>query len=134
MTMNSVTLQLPESSYKRAQRAAMLLNRSIEDFLESTLNSSLPVLEDAPSNDLAIELAALSTFSDAELWRMARCQITATDEEQFQYLLETQGERSLTDDEETQLDALYHQVGRLTLIKSQAYALLQQRGHAVPQP
>lgn len=134
MAMNSVTLQLPESSYKRAQRAAMLLNRSIEDFLESMLNSSLPVLDDAPSNDLAAEMAKLSTLADAELWRIARRQITATDEEQFQYLLEAQGERPLTDDEETQLDGLYHQVGRLTLIKSQAYALLHQRGHAVPQP
>jgi len=132
--MNSVTLQLPESSYKRAQRAAMLLNRSIEDFLQSMLNSSLPVLDDAPSNDLATEMAKLSTLADAELWRIARRQITATDEEQFQYLLEAQGERPLTDDEETQLDALYHQVGWLTLIKSQAYALLHQRGHAVPQP
>jgi hypothetical protein len=134
MAMNSVTLQLPESSYKRAQRAAMLLNRSIEDFLESMLNSSLPVLDDAPSNDLAAEIAKLSTLSDADLWRVARSQMTATDEEQLHDLLDAQAERTLTEEEEAQLDALYHQVGRLTLIKSQAYALLHQRGHAVPQP
>jgi hypothetical protein len=57
--------------------------------------------------------------------------MTATDEEQFQYLLDAQAERPLTEEEETQLDTLYHQVGRLTVIKSQAYTLLHQRGHAV---
>jgi hypothetical protein len=132
--MNSVTLQLPESSYKRAQHAAMLLNRSIEDFLQSVLNSSLPVLDDAPSNDLATEMAALSTLSDAELWRVARSQMAATDEDQFHGLLDAQAERPLMEEEETQLDVLYHQVGRLTVLKSQAYALLHQRGHTVPQP
>lgn len=134
MAMNSVTLQLPENSYKRAQRAAMLLNRSIEDFLESMLNSSLPVLDDAPSNDLATEMATLSTLSDADLWRVARGQISPAEEEQFHDLLDAQAERPLTEEDEAQLDALYHQVGRLTLIKSQAYALLHQRGHSVPQP
>lgn len=76
MTMNSVTLQLPESSYKRAQRAAMLLNRSIEDFLESMVNSALPALEDASTN-LEAEMAKLPTLSDDDLWRVARSQMRA---------------------------------------------------------
>ncbi|MCI0695003.1 hypothetical protein L0337_23710 [candidate division KSB1 bacterium] len=131
--MNSVTLQLPESSYKRAQRAAMLLNRSIENVLESMLNAALPALDDAPRK-LETEMAQLPTLSDAELWHIARSQMEAEDETLFHELLEAQAERQLSTEEAGQLENLYHQAGRLLVIKSQAYALLHQRGYAVPQP
>lgn len=133
MAMNSVTLQLPESSYKRAQRAAMLLNRSIENVLESMLNAALPALEGAPRR-LETEMAQLPTLSDAELWHIARSQMGAEDEALFHELLDAQAERQLSSKEAGQLDNLYHQAGRLLVIKSQAYALLHQRGYAVPQP
>ncbi len=133
MAMNSVTLQLPESSYKRAQRAAMLLNRSIEDFLESMLNSSLPALDDAPTN-LEEEMAQLPTLSDDELWRIARSQMRAEDEALLHELLDLKAEQKLSTEEVEQLENLYHQAGRLTVLKSHAYALLHQRGYSVPQP
>ena len=131
--MNSVTLQLPESSYKRAQRAAVLLNRSIEDFLESMVNSALPALEDAPTN-LEAEMAQLPTLSDDELWRVARSQMRAEDEALLHHLLDLQGEQELSPEEAQQLENLHHQAGRLMVLKSQAYALLHERGYAVPQP
>ncbi len=133
MAINSVTLQLPDSSYKRAQRAAMLLNRSIEDLLESMLNSALPALDDTSTN-LATEMAQLPTLLDAELWRVARSQMRAEDEALLHELLDVQAERQLSTEEARQLENLYHQAGRLTLIKSQAYTLLHQRGYSVPQP
>ena len=131
--MNAITLNLPDPVYLRAQNAALLLNRSVEEFLEATLKTALPVLEDAPSN-LAAELAALATFSDAELWHAARNPMPAQDETRLHDLLDTQSERALTADEARQLESLYHLAGRLTVIKAQAYALLHQRGFSVPQP
>jgi hypothetical protein len=133
MTTNSVTLQLPESSYKRAQRAAMLLNRSIEDFLEAMLNSSLPTLDDAPTN-LEIEMAQLPTLSDDDLWRVARSQMRAEDEALLHDLLDLKAEQELSTEEAQQLKNLHHEAGRLLVLKSQAYALLHERGYSVPQP
>ena len=133
MTMNSVTLQLPESSYKRAQRAAMLLNRSIEDFLESMLNSSLPALDDAPTK-LETEMAQLPTLLDDDLWRVARSQMRAEDEALLHDLLDLKAEQKLSTEEAQQLKNLHHEAGRLMVLKSQAYALLHERGYVVPQP
>ncbi len=133
MAMNSVTLQLPESAYKRAQRAAMLLNRSIEDLLASMLNSALPALDDAPTN-LETEMAQLPTLSDDELWRVARSQMRAEDEALLHLLLDLKAEQKLSTEDAQQLKNLHHEAGRLMVLKSQAYALLHERGYAVPQP
>jgi hypothetical protein len=130
--MNSVTLQLPESLYKRAQRDAMLLNRSIEDLLASMLNSAFPAVEEI-STDLEAEMASMTTLSDAELWRVARSQMREEDEALLHELLDLKAERNLSNEEAQKLDALHHEAGRLLVLKSQAYALLHERGYSVPQ-
>jgi hypothetical protein len=131
--MNSVTLQLPDSSYKRAQRAAMLLNRSIEDLLASMLNSALPALDETSTN-LETEMAQMPTLPDDELWRIARSQMRAEDEALLHDLLDLKAEQKLSTEEAQQLKNLHHEAGRLMVLKSQAYALLHQRGYSVSQP
>lgn len=130
MTTNSVTLNLSDTIFQRARRAAALLNRSIEEVLESTLDTSLPVLDDSPT-DLAADLAKLPTLTDAELWQVARSKMTPEHEALLHQLLDTQSERQLTPNEARQLEALRRQAGQLTLMKSQAYALLHERGYPV---
>jgi hypothetical protein len=133
MTMNSVTLQLPESLYKRAQRDAMLLNRSIEDLLASMLNSAFPAVEKI-STDLEAEMASMTTLSDADLWRVARSQMREEDEAVLHELLDLKAEQNLSNEEAQKLDDLHHEAGRLLVLKSHAYALLHERGYSVPQP
>ncbi len=133
MAMNSVTLQLPESAYKRAQRDAMLLNRSVEDLLASMLNSALPALDDTSTN-LDEEMAQLAALSDAELWSIARSQMREEDEALLHDLLDLKAEQNLSTEEAQQLKNLHHEAGRLLVLKSQAYALLHERGYSVPQP
>ncbi len=133
MPVKSVTLKLSDTIYKRARRAATLLNRSIEEVLESTLNTALPELEDAPA-ELAAEMAKLPELSDSQLWQVARRQMEVARETLLYDLLDAQAERSLTSEEVRQLEKLRHQAGRLMVLKSQAYALLHQRGYPVPQP
>jgi hypothetical protein len=121
MMTNSITLNLPDTIFQRAKLAAKLLNRSIEEVLESTLSTSLPVLDDTPT-DLAADLAKLPTLTDAELWQVARSKMAPEHEALLHQLLDTQSERQLTANEARQLEALRQQAGKLTLIKSQAYA------------
>lgn len=131
--MNSVTLQLPESLYKRAQRDAMLLNRSIEDLLASMLNSAFPAVEETTTN-LETEMASMTALSDAELWRVARSQMREEDEALLHELLDLKAEQKLSNEEAQRLEELHHEAGRLLVLKSQAYALLHERGYSVPQP
>ncbi|MCK6621903.1 MAG: hypothetical protein HUU32_18560 [Calditrichaceae bacterium] len=109
------------------------MNRSIEEVLESTLNTALPELEDAPA-ELAAEMAKLPELSDSQLWQVARRQMEVARETLLYDLLDAQAERSLTSEEVRQLEELRHQAGRIMVLKSQAYALLHQRGYPVPQP
>lgn len=131
--MSSITLTLPEPLYQRAQRAATLLNRSLEEVLQSTLNNSLPALDDGPT-DLAPEMAKLPSLRDVDLWLVARGQMQPHDEALLHELLDLQTERPLDPEETQQLENLRHEAGRLMVLKSQAYALLHQRGYSVPQP
>ncbi len=133
MPVKSITLKLSDTIYQRARRAATLLNRSIEEVLESTLNTALPELEDTPA-ELAAEMAKLPALSDIQLWQVARCQMEAARETLLYDLLDAQSERPLTSEEARQLEELRHQAGQLMVLKSQAYALLHQRGYPVPQP
>lgn len=133
MATNSITINLPDTVYQRARRAATLLNRSVEELLEATIDTTLPSLDEAPA-DLATEMAKLPLSTDAELWQAARSRMDAEDEALLHDLLDTQAERQITNDEARQLEALRNQAGRLTLIKSQAYSLLHQRGYPVPLP
>jgi hypothetical protein len=131
--MNAITLELPDALYKRAQRAAALLERPVKDVLESALNQALPVLDEAPA-DVAADMARLPGLPDDELWRVARSEMAPDREVLLHRLLDKQAGQKLNAKEKKQLRELHRQAGRLTVLKSQAYALLHQRGFPVPQP
>lgn len=54
--------------------------------------------------------------------------MSVQDQEAFQRLSQTQGERSLTADEHARLEAFRQDFARLTLRKARAHALLSLRG------
>ncbi len=58
------------------------------------------------------------------LWQIAQSQMPEEDQEIFQQLSQTQGERSLTPTEDAGLEALRRDFARVTLRKARAYALL----------
>ena len=70
MTLQSVTLQLPESVYQRAKHAADALQQPVEDLIIDTLISTLPVLDDVPA-EMVSEIAAMTHLSDEALQGLA---------------------------------------------------------------
>lgn len=123
--MTTVTLNLPEPILQRANKAAAVLHRSLEEVLAATLASALPDVEDAP-DDMQAELLQMTWLDDRELLNIAHGQMP--DREQIQ--LATLGNRldRLTDQERQALQALRESYGRITLRKARAYALLSLRG------
>ena len=49
MTVQTVTLNMPEALYQRAKQAADVLKRPVEDIIVDTLASTLPLLDDVPA-------------------------------------------------------------------------------------
>lgn len=73
-------------------------------------------------------VARMTWLNDHELWAIARSTITEEQQNQLYYLTELQTQRPLTPEEQTTLETLRQEYGRVTLRKARAYALLSLRG------
>ncbi len=129
MTVQSVTLRLPETVMRRARQTASALQRPLEELLTGLVTAALPDVEDAPL-EVQAELARMTWFSDQELWSIARSTMPVEQQEQLRSLADLQTIRALTPAEQEALDNLRLEYGRVTLRKARAYALLSLRGGA----
>jgi hypothetical protein len=127
MTVQSVTLQLPEAIMRRAKHAADALQRPLEEMLTDMLTATLPDVENVPI-EMQGELARMTWLSNQELWTIAQSMMADDRQKQLQNLVELQIERPLTQREQITLDQLRQEYGRVTLYKARAYALLSLRG------
>jgi predicted anti-sigma-YlaC factor YlaD len=125
--MATITLTLPDRTMTQAQQAAVALQRPVEEVLRDLLAAVLPTVDDAPT-ELQAALLRMTWLETPELWRIARGHMSAEAQEQLQQLSHLQGHRLLTPEEQTQLDVLRQEYGRVTLLKARAYALLSLRG------
>lgn len=85
MTIQSVTLQLPDKVMRRARQAARVLNSPVEDVLAATLAATLPDVEDAPL-ELQSELARMTWLNDQALWQIARGNLDSSQQTELQTL------------------------------------------------
>lgn len=127
----SVTLPVPPSVYRIAQRTAEATSRSIEKVLVDVLSAASPISDDLPL-ELQAELDALALISDDELWKIARSTFPADRRRQYDRLLEKNSASTLTPVERERLKELRLESERLMLQKAHAYALLKWRGHILP--
>jgi len=131
MTVQTITLRLPESLYRTARQMALVTKRPIETVLQDSLAAILPPLDDV-GPDEAVELAGLALLNDPALWGEARALMTQAEQTEMQDLLARQGQGPLQPAEQSRLQELMHVYGRLTVRKAHAYLLLARRGYRVP--
>jgi hypothetical protein len=131
MTLQTITLRLPEPLFRTARQMAQVTKRPIEAVLQDGLAAMLPPLDDV-GPDEAAELAGLASLNDAALWREARTLMTTSEQAETRTLLERQSEGALRSDEQPRLQELLQLYGRLMVRKAHAYLLLARRGYRVP--
>ena len=95
MTVQTITLRLPEPLYRTARQIAQVTKRPIETVLQDSLSAVLPPLDDVEPNEAA-ELARLALLDDAALWGEARTLMTRAEQTELQDLLDRQGSKALT--------------------------------------
>lgn len=127
MNFQTVTLNMPVPVYQRALRAAEALRRPMEEIIVEALRVALPPLDDVPP-EMVSGLAAMSAWSDDDLWKTASGVMSTKQQNRLRKLSATQQKRSLNLDETKELNELRQAYGQFTLRKAQAYALLRQRG------
>jgi plasmid stability protein len=130
MVQQTVTVHLPDVIYRQVQQRASRMRHSVEDELVAVVAAVLPTLDDLPS-DIADKMAQLAFLADDELWRMARASLTPQESDQMQSLMFKRQSEGLTLQEQREAEHLLHRYDQTMLVRAQAAALLQERGHDI---
>lgn len=130
MIEKTISVNVPESAYRKLQRAAELTYRSVDEVLVSTIESGLPVPPDAPP-EVGAELAAMHLFSDDALWAAVKPSFSPTEQTRLLQLNDLAGERELTPAETAEQKGLLAGYYRSVLRRAQALTVLAQRGHPI---
>lgn len=125
-----VSLQIPESTYRKLERAAAVTYRSIDDIVASAIETSLPTPEGIPS-EIADKLSAMHLLSDEALWAASKPSISPAEQTRLQQLNHLAGERPLDQAEQDEQANLLYKYHLSVLGRAQALAILSQRGHQV---
>lgn len=127
MTVQQITLPLPEALYLRLEQAARAMQQPLTDVvLRAVEIGSPPTWEDVPA-EFQADLAALDRLDDQALWQIARSQQQET--ARYQQLLDENASGEILPASRTELTALRTEADRQMLRKAQAVAILRWRGH-----
>lgn len=110
-----VVVNLPEDTYRRAERLAQLTRRDLGDVLADTLTLSLPFLAGG-------QAMSAHNMTDEQVLALTELSLSDEDDEQLSDLLEGQQASDLTDDERVELARLMQRYQEGLLLKSEALA------------
>lgn len=130
MSVQAITLNLPEVVYRRAELAARSLKRPLEEVLIETLATTLPqpsLSNDVPAG-MAVEIATMAGLSDEALLGLVNSLLPAERQAALSQLLDQQGRGELDQVGERELSELTAECGRHLLRRAKAVALLMARG------
>jgi len=83
----SVTVPVPPSVYRLAQKTSQAVSRSVEQILADVISAASPVTEDLPIA-LQAELDVLAQMNDDDLWKIARSIFPTGQRRKYDRLLE----------------------------------------------
>lgn len=132
MTMQQVTVTLPESVYLRLQQVAQGTQQSLSEVLAHAVKvGSPPSWEDVPA-EFQADLAVLDRLDDDSLWQIARSKQSDDDMIRYQELLDLNADALIDEFERLELTQLRIKADLFMLRKAHAAALLRWRGHQLP--
>jgi hypothetical protein len=123
----TVILELPERTYRRAQRLAQLTERDVTDILADALDLSLPAFD---SGQAVAE--PVRELPDTAVLALADSTMAATEDKRLSELLDRQRESKLADSERAELAQLMQVYQEGLLLKAEAQAEAVRRGLRPP--
>ena len=130
MAIRSVTVNLPDPLYARLKRRAEQTQRTIEAELLEVVPAAVPQSDELAA-DLAEAIAPLALLDDDSLWRAARSHLPEDASARLEALHFKQQHEGLSTFEDQTRAALVQRYEQAMLVRSEAAALLKQRGHDV---
>ena len=130
MTIQQITLPLPEALYTRLEQAARAMQQPLTDVvLRAVENGSPPAWEDVPA-EFQADVAALDKLDDQALWQVLRSR--PGDSARYDELLDKNANGTLSILEREELTSLRVEAERQMIRQAQAAALLRWRGYQLP--
>ncbi|HUV90258.1 MAG TPA: hypothetical protein VMY80_11435 [Anaerolineae bacterium] len=133
MTVQAITLNLPQTIYEQIRRAAEKARRPVDEVLVEAVMAVAPVIDTA-SEGLRTALAQMAYLNDAALWQVARATMSTEQQARLEALHHKQQSQGLAIEEKAEEQALLALYRETLLIRAQAVLLLQQRGYDVSDP
>jgi len=133
MTVQAITLNLPQAVYKQIRQAAEKVGRPVNEVLLEAVTAVAPIIGAGPEN-LRTALAQMAYLNDAALWQAGRATMTAEQREHLETLHDKQQREGLTAEEQAEEQALLSLYRETLLVRAQAAVLLKQRGYDVSEP
>ena len=130
MTVQSITLDLPETVFQQIRRAAEKARRPFNDVLIEAVIAAAPSM-DTELNNMRNALAHMAYLNDAVLWQAARATMSAEQRERLETLHIQQQRGPLSAEERAEEQALLALYRETLLVRAQAAVLLKQRGYDV---
>lgn len=134
MTMQEMTIRLPETVFHRLLGMAQTTHQSVDEVLFQSIRGNLPPLVDDLPPEMRDEVARLAQLSDDELWAATNAPLSEPQWHRHEELLEKNATGELSRREVNELARLRDAVDRWVLRRSYAAALLKWRGYAVSFP
>jgi hypothetical protein len=122
-----IRLDLPAELYARIEEEAAHSEQSVE----AVLIESLALLFGVPFVDWDHLAATLETLSDVQLWAVVYRRLASAAAGRLRELTARAQQAPLSTEEQAELAALIDEADRMTLLRSHALLVLQQRGHDV---
>ncbi len=132
MTLQTVTVKLPQVLYRRLERTAQTTNQPLDAVLLQTIRGNIPPSPDDAPVEMRDELSLLIKLSDDDLWAVASSPLAPKAWRRHKRLLQKNAAGTLSEREQHELEHLRAETDRHVLRKSFALALLKWRGHTLP--
>jgi hypothetical protein len=121
MTSHTMTLNVPEDIYQRAERVARTTEQPVEQVIVGWITPPSTL------DEIANEIAELDQLSDDELTEVARFVMPEGETDRLHDLFAMQRERGLTEAEQREAVALVEREDLYTLRRARALYLLKER-------
>ena len=129
---HQMTMTLPDRVYEQLRQKALSDKKSVREIAQEILQIATLSQEAAPT-DLETELSQLAQKSNGELFEIAQSQLPLQKICRFNQLINKhETGKPLKPEEKREMERLIEEGDWLTVIRSEAYVLLKQRGHQQP--
>lgn len=126
----TITVTLPGPLFEALQARAARAHRGIDEEIVEALEEAIPADEQLPAV-LQLELADLANRDDAALWQAARRLFPGASAGELEALHFKRQQASLTAEETRRAAELLDAYDQYVLLRSEAAALLKQRGYDI---